>query len=161
MDAFDVIFTEFSPLVFRYLLSLCGDSDVAEELTAETFYRAYTHFDSFRGDSKVETWLCAIAKNAYQKECRRRARIDAASALESRPAEMDFVERFLDQEQAHRIYRAVHELSEQYKEVFLLRTLGELSFREISDIFGRSESWARVTFFRAKSKVIERMEASS
>ena len=72
MDTFDVIFTTYSPLVFRYLRSLCGDAAVAEELTAETFYRAYTHFDSFRGDSKLETWLCAIAKNAYLKDCRRR-----------------------------------------------------------------------------------------
>ena len=74
MDTFDVIFTTYSPLVFRYLRSLCGDAAVAEELTAETFYRAYTHFDSFRGDSKLETWLCAIAKNAYRKDCRRSAR---------------------------------------------------------------------------------------
>lgn len=72
MDTFDVIFTTYSPLVFRYLRSLSGDAAVAEELTAETFYRAYTHFDSFRGDSKLETWLCAIAKNAYLKDCRRR-----------------------------------------------------------------------------------------
>ena len=68
MDTFDVIFTTYSPFVFRYLRSLCGDAAVAEELTAETFYRAYTHFDSFRGDSKLETWLCAIAKNAYLKD---------------------------------------------------------------------------------------------
>lgn len=74
MDTFDVIFTTYSPLVFRYLRSLSGDAAVAEELTAETFYRAYTHFDSFRGDSKLETWLCAIAKNAYLKACRRSAR---------------------------------------------------------------------------------------
>lgn len=53
MDTFDVIFTTYSPLVFRYLRSLSGDAAVAEELTAETFYRAYTHFDSFRGDSKL------------------------------------------------------------------------------------------------------------
>lgn len=71
MDAFDVIFTTYSPIVFRYLRSLSGDAAVAEELTAETFYRAYTHFDSFRGDSKLETWLCAIAKNAYLKDCLR------------------------------------------------------------------------------------------
>lgn len=74
MDTFDVIFTTYSPLVFRYLRSLSGDAAVAEELTAETFYRAYTHFDSFRGDCKIETWLCAIAKNAYLKDCRRSAR---------------------------------------------------------------------------------------
>ena len=81
MDTFDVIFTTYSPLVFRYLRSLCGDAAVAEELTAETFYRAYTHFDSFRGDSKLETWLCAIAKNAYLKDCRRNARTVGADAL--------------------------------------------------------------------------------
>lgn len=110
MDTFDVIFTTYSPLVFRYLRSLSGDAAVAEELTAETFYRAYTHFDSFRGDSKLETWLCAIAKNAYLKDCRRSARTVGADALETQPAETDFVEHFLDREQARQIYRHVHEL---------------------------------------------------
>lgn len=160
MDAFDVIFTTYRPLVFRYLRSLSGDAAVAEELTAETFYRAYTHFDSFRGDSKLETWLCAIAKNAYRKDCRRRARTVGTDALETLPAETDFVERFLDREQARQIYRHVHELRAPYQEVFLLRTLGELSYRDIADIFGKSESWAKVTYFRAKNKIIERMEGS-
>lgn len=118
MDTFDVIFTTYSPLVFRYLRSLCGDAAVADELTAETFYRAYTHFDSFRGDSKLETWLCAIAKNAYLKDCRRSARTVGADALETQPSETDFVERFLDREQAQQIYRHVHELGAQYKGVF-------------------------------------------
>lgn len=92
MDTFDVIFTTYSPLVFRYLRSLSGDAAVAEELTAETFYRAYTHFDSFRGDSKLETWLCAIAKNAYHKHRRHSARTVGADALAALPAETDFVE---------------------------------------------------------------------
>ena len=153
MDTFDVIFTTYSPLVFRYLRSLSGDAAVAEELTAETFYRAYTHFDSFRGDCKIETWLCAIAKNAYHKHRRHSARTVGADT--------DFVERVLDREQAQQIYRHVHELGAQYKEVFLLRTLGELSFRDIADIFGKSESWAKVTYFRAKNKIIERMEGST
>lgn len=104
---------------------------------------------------------CAIAKNAYLKDCRRSARTVGADALETLPAETDFVERFLDLEQAQQIYRHVHELGAQYKEVFLLRTLGELSFRDIADIFGKSESWAKVTYFRAKNKIIERMEGST
>ena len=89
------------------------------------------------------------------------ARTVGADALETLPAETDFVERFLDREQARQIYRHVHELGAQYKEVFLLRTLGELSFRDIADIFGKSESWAKVTYFRAKNKIIERMEGST
>lgn len=95
MDTFDVIFTTYSPLVFRYLRSLCGDAAVAEELTAETFYRAYTHFDSFRGDSKLETWLCAIAKNAYLKDCRRSARTVGADALDTQPARQTLSSAFL------------------------------------------------------------------
>lgn len=95
MDTFDVIFTTYSPLVFRYLRSLSGDAAVAEELTAETFYRAYTHFDPFRGDSKLETWLCAIAKNAYHKHRRHSARTVGADALAALPAETDFVSAFL------------------------------------------------------------------
>ena len=89
------------------------------------------------------------------------ARMVGADALDTQPAETDFVERFLDREQAQQIYRHVHELGAQYKEVFLLRTLGELSFRDIADIFGKSESWAKVTYFRAKSTIIERMEGST
>lgn len=85
MDAFDTIFTTYRPLVFRYLRSLSGDAAAAEELTAETFYRAYIHFDTFRGDSKIETWLCAIAKNAYLKDCRRSARTVGADALPDAP----------------------------------------------------------------------------
>lgn len=92
---------------------------------------------------------------------RRSARTVGADALEPLPAETDFVERFLDREQARQIYRYVHELGAQYKEVFLLRTLGELSFRDIADILGKSESWAKVTYFRAKNKIIERMEGST
>ena len=151
MDTFDVIFTTYSPFVFRYLRSLCGDAAVAEELTAETFYRAYTHFDSFRGDSKLETWLCAIAKNAYLKD-------SGAARARSARTRLSPCRRRLTSSSA---FRYVHELGAQYKEVFLLRTLGELSFRDIADIFGKSESWAKVTYFRAKNKIIERMEGST
>lgn len=160
MDEFEFIFSKYSPIVFRYLFSLCGDSIIAEELTAETFYRAYINFDKYRGESKIETWLCAIAKNEYLKDCKRKSRIITADEINSQPDTEDFVDRFLDKEQSLIIYQVVHELGEQYKEVFLLRILGELSFKEIADIFGKSESWAKVTFFRAKNKIIEKMEGS-
>lgn len=75
MQEFEVIFKDFSPVVFRFLLSLCGDENLAEELTSETFYQAYLHIGSFRGDCKIETWLCQIAKNALYREQKRRRRI--------------------------------------------------------------------------------------
>ena len=160
MDEFEAIYSKYSPLIFRYLLSLGGDFTSAEEITAETFYRAYINFDKYRGESKIETWLCAIAKNEYLKDCRRKAKTATAGEIDFIVDKPDLVDRFLDKEQAIAIYTVVHEMPEPYKEVFLLRTLGELSFKEISNIFGKSESWAKVTFFRAKIKIIDKTEES-
>lgn len=160
MDEFEVIYSKYSPLVFRYLLSLGGDFTSAEEITAETFYRAYINFDKYRGESKIETWLCAIAKNEYFKDCKRKAKTATAEEADCTSNKADFVEHFMDKEQAVTIYKIVHGLADPYKEVFLLRILGELSFKGISNDFGKSESWAKVTFFRAKLKIMDAMEES-
>ena len=158
MDEFEVIYSKYNPLVFRYLLSLSGDFMSAEEITEETFYRAYINFDKYRGESKIETWLCAIAKNEYLKDCKRKAKTTIKEEIDCASNKPGLVDRLLDKEQAITIYKIVHGMAEPYKEVFLLRIFGELSFREISNIFGKSESWAEVTFFRAKIKIIDEME---
>lgn len=158
MKEFDAIFKEFTPVVYHFLLSLCGDESLAEELTSETFYQAYLHIGQFRGDCKIETWLCQIAKNALRKEQRRRNRFTAVDALENSVADQNIFEAIADKEQALQIHRHLHTLKEPYREVFMLRVFGNLSFKEIADICGKSESWAKVTFYRAKSKLIEAME---
>lgn len=155
MHEFEEIFRDFTPIVFRFLLSLCGDESLAEELTSETFYRAYLHIGQFRGECKIETWLCQIAKNALHKEQKRRGRI---SCLESAETDSSFFEAIADKEQAMQIHKHLHLLKEPYREVFMLRVFGDLSFREIADICGKSESWAKVTFYRAKNKLIEDLE---
>ena len=156
MQEFEAIFKDFSPVVFRFLLSLCGDESLAEELTSETFYQAYLHIGQFRGDCKLETWLCQIAKNALYKEQKRRGRIASQDDYEA--AGTDFFEAIANKEQAMQIHKHLHLLKEPYREVFMLRVFGELSFREIADICGRSEVWAKATFYRAKNKLIEDME---
>lgn len=145
-------------IVFRFLLSLCRNEDLAEELTAETFYQAYLHIDKFKGKCKPETWLCQIAKNALYQETKRTRRSVPWEHLETAEADEDILERLSNKEQALEIHKNLHHLSDPYKEVFMLRVLGELRFKEIADIFGRSESWAKVTFYRAKDKLIELME---
>ena len=147
-------------IVYRFLLSMCGSPDLAEELTSETFYQAYLHIDKFRGECRPETWLCQIAKNALYRESRRTKRIipwEQFSASETDGE--DISEKLSDKEQALKIHRHLHHLSEPYKEVFTLRVLGELKFQEIAGLFGKSDSWAKVTFYRAKDKLIELMEA--
>lgn len=159
MKEFDAIFKEFTPVVYHFLLSLCGNESLAEELTSETFYQAYLHIGQFRGDCKIETWLCQIAKNALIKEQKQAAaglpvRIPWKKLLLT----LDFFESFANKEQALQIHRHLHTLKEPYREVFMLRMFGDLSFKEIADICGKSESWAKVTFYRAKSKLIEDRE---
>ena len=158
MKEFDAIFKEFTPVVYHFLLSLCGDESLAEELTSETFYQAYLHIGQFRGDCKIETWLCQIAKNALRKEQKRRNRFSAPDAIEDTLADSNAFESLANKEQALQIHKHLHALKDPYREVFMLRVFGDLSFKEIADICGRSESWAKVTFYRSKSKLIEDLE---
>ena len=158
MGEFEEIFQTYTDVVFRFLLSHCGNESLAEELTCETFYQAYVHIGQFRGEGRVETWLCQIAKHALYREQKRRRRLVSGEALEQAPGDDSPFQAVADREQALQIRRHLHLLKEPYREVFMLRILGDLSFREIADVCGRSESWAKVTFYRAKSKLIEKLE---
>lgn len=158
MDEFEHIYTKYSSLVYRYLLSLCGNTDLAEELTAETFYKAYLNVGKFRSECRIETWLCSIAKNALNKEVKRNSRIQTIDNMSNMPITDYILENISDRELAKQILILADKLKEPYKEVFRLRVIGEMKFQRIADIFDRSESWAKITFYRAKSKIIDMME---
>lgn len=158
MDEFERIFHRYVPIVYRFLLSLCGNDDLAEELTSETFYQAYLHIGQFRGDCKIETWLCQIAKHAlYKEQCRAKRHL-LGDGSEQHAAEDTFLAALSDKAQALEIHKHLHSLNEPYREVFMLRVFGELTFKEIANICGKTESWAKVTYFRAKNKLIEKVE---
>ena len=145
--------------VYSFLLTMSRDRSLSEELTAQTFYKAMTAKSEFRGESEALTWLCAIAKNLYADEQRRRAR-QSELEPEQAPAPADDMEDgALDRDMAFRIHLILHDMPEPYKEVFQLRVFGELAFRQIGSIFGKTETWARVTYHRARLKIQERMEA--
>lgn len=158
MQEFDSIFKDFTPIVFRFLLSLCAEESLAEELTSETFYQAYLHIGQFREECKIETWLCQIAKNLFYKEQKRRGRIIQGGYPENVETDNNLFEAVANKEQALQIHKRLHLLKEPYHEVFMLRVFGDLSFKEIADVCGKSESWAKVTFYRAKNRLIEDME---
>ena len=143
--------------VFSYLMTLAGDRSLAEELTQETFYRAFTRQREFRGESDEVTWLCAIAKNLFVDEQRRSSR--RGEILEDLPDHAKSVAKTVeDRDSSFRIHLILHEMEDPYKEVFELRIFGELSFREIGTIFGKTENWARVTYHRARIKLQERLD---
>ena len=143
--------------VFSYLMTLAGDRSLAEELTQETFYRAFTRQREFRGESDEVTWLCAIAKNLFVDEQRRSSR--RGEIPEELPDHAKSVAKTVeDRDSSFRIHLILHEMEDPYKEVFELRIFGELSFREIGTIFGKTENWARVTYHRARIKLQERLD---
>ena len=155
MESFEAVYEELFPQVYRYLLVLCGDRDLAEELAQETFFQAIQHIDSFRGDCKLYVWLCQIGKRKYLAGLRRQKRSGEMPDLERQPSPDQLEERLLDRESAMELHRRLHALPEPYREVFSLRVFGELSFGEIAHLFSRTESWARVTYHRARSKLKE------
>ena len=150
------LYRENYPLVYGYLLSLCGDPAQAEDLAADTFLRAIQRAGSYRGDCKPSTWLCAIGKNLYLNQRRRDGRhlpLEAAPPPGGRAVE----EACLLADTAERIRRAAEELGSPYREVFFMR-LQDLSFRQIGEAMGRSENWARVTCFRARAAIQRGLE---
>ncbi|MBR2523788.1 MAG: RNA polymerase sigma factor [Clostridiales bacterium] len=144
--------------VFSYVMTLAKDRSDAEEITQETFFRAISTEKSFRGDSDSFTWLCAIAKNIFIDEKRRGARLEDEPGEEVPDTNKGIEEVLTDRDQSLRIHSILHNMEEPYKEVFQLRVFGELSFTEIGSIFGKTETWARVTYHRARLKIKERME---
>ena len=143
--------------VFSYAMTLAGDRSQAEEITQETFFRAFSKESSFRGESDEMTWLCAIAKNYFLDEKRRQGRNEPLPEEDIPDAGKSMEQKAQDRDTSFRIHLALHALEEPYREVFELRVFGELSFREIGMIFGKTENWARVTYHRAKLKLQERM----
>ena len=159
MDDLDELCRRHSRTVYRYLLSLTGDEHLAEELTQETMFRAIMNIDTFRGESKLSVWLCQIAKHLcyeHQRKSRRTVPLEEA-ALTGESGE-DLTAAMEDRETAEQILAELHLLEEPYKEVFLLHALGDVPLTRISRLFGRSDSWARVTYYRAKAMIARRLK---
>ena len=143
-------------IVYGYLLSLCGSRAMAEDLTSETFLKAISKVSSYDGSVKPSTWLCAIGKNLYlneRKRFQRHVTLDSVVIAEDTTME----EKIIEQDTAKRIEQLSRKLEEPKNQVFAMRLNG-LSFREIGEALGKTENWARVTFFRAKNEILERLE---
>lgn len=150
-------YDEYGKKVYSYLLALSGDSDISQELTQETFLRALSSLNRFDGKCSVSTWLCSIAKNLWHSELRRRGLHPSADA-DTAPPEPDMsapspLENAEQKDSKMFVLRQIHSLPETEKELILLRATGAMTFAEIGELFGKSENWARVTYYRAKQKL--------
>ena len=163
------LYREYFTPVYRYTLSLVHDPDMAEEITQETFFRALKKINDYRGEASLKVWLCRIARNLSFDSLKRQSKTTALTKHDDEsddyelPAgsESDPEEQLLRKQTAMKIHRILHDLKEPYKEVFQLRTFGDLSFAEIGELFGKSESWARVTYYRSRMMIKEELDEDS
>ena len=154
MEDMEKVYQQHARTVYKFLLTKTRDEHLAEELTQETFYQAVKSVDRFDGSCKVSVWLCQIAKHLWFQHLRKQKR-EAPVLPEDLPESPgpSAEERLLEQEGRMDLLRLVHGLPEPAREVVYLRAFGGLSFREIGDVCGRTETWARVTFYRSKEKL--------
>ncbi|MCH5275015.1 MAG: sigma-70 family RNA polymerase sigma factor [Lachnospiraceae bacterium] len=159
MTTFQDIYRVYGKPVYRFLLKLTGSSDQAEELLQETFYQAFLHIERFKGRCSVYTWLCQIGKNAWLKECKRRQRFDTRAWEEFEFADGNAPpeEAAIRKEEYRRVRQAVLALEEPYQEVFVMHTFGGVPLKEIAAEHEKSESWARVTYMRARKLLADKL----
>lgn len=158
MADFEEIYVKYFSDVYKYVLSLCRDKTIAEEVTQETFFKAMLHIDKFNGNCKLYVWLCQIAKNTYFSLCKKRKCIALDMDIEQPDRTINLENDYSDKDTAKRLHASLHNLNEPYKEVFTLRVFGELPFLQIGELFGKTDSWARLIFYRAKTQLQEAME---
>lgn len=157
MQDFESIYRDYFKDVFLYMRALCSDAAVSEEIAQETFVKALENIDRFDGRKDIRAWLFTIARNTYYSYCRRK-NLPLDDIPQADVSDVILTEKIENEEQAMAIHKALHELPEPYKEVFNLRVFGELNFEKIGVIFGKSPGWARVTYFRAKNMIINKLK---
>ena len=156
---FEQIYTTYFRDVYRYIYKLSHSEHIADEITSETFFKAMKSIDRFRGDCDIRVWLCQIAKNCYYSYIKKEGQTECIDNIEIAEQGASFEERLFQQDTAAQIQNILHDIPQPYKEVFMWRVYAELSFRQIGQIFGKSENWACVTYHRARNKIKEKLEA--
>lgn len=155
---FELLYHQYVNRVFKYLLKLSGDYHVAEELTQETFYKAFIHIDLFRGNSSLYVWLCQIGKHLYYNLLRSDKKNYNFDEMESLKSDFDLEKTIIAAEQARQITKIVYLLPEPYQTVFFFRTYLELTYKEVGSHFKKSDNWARVTYYRSKKMIQEKLK---
>ena len=154
----DEIYQKNAAMIYKYLCGLSHDTQLAEELTQETFFQAIKGIDKFRGDCKVSVWLCQIAKNLWYKELEKRSRHKTVELDDTMPSGENIESKCLNRLEKVEVFRLIHNLDDVTREVVHLRLTGELQFSEIASIMGKTENWARVTYYRGKQKLMKGIE---
>ncbi|RCW63956.1 RNA polymerase sigma factor [Saliterribacillus persicus] len=153
MTELEEIYNNYFKDVYFFIYSLSKDKHIAEDLTSETFIKAIKSIESFKGNCDIKVWLFQIAKNSYYSYIRKHKNLIELDSVPEKKDDFDIEKSVFSLEESMKIHEILHNLSEPYKEVFSLRVFGELSFKQIGSLFGKTDNWACVTFHRARNKI--------
>lgn len=155
MKEIETLYEKYYRKLYGFCLTLTRNREDAEDLAAESFYRAIRNAEKFRGESDFGVWLCSIAKNTFYTAEKKKRR----TVLPDPPP--DLFGEIEDKENVTEILVQMNALEEPYRGVFFLRVIGKTQYAEIAKIYGKTENWAYVTYFRAKLKIIEKLEENT
>lgn len=153
MNAYDEIYRLYAKEVYLFLMQLSKNHEIAEDLTQTTFLKAIEKLDTFKEQCKVSSWLCQIAKNEYLNYIKKKENQNLPLEYAKEQQNADMENKIILKERS----KEIHKMKEPYKEIFMLRVFGELSFKEIGELFQKTDLWARVTYRRAKEKIIKEL----
>ena len=158
---FEQIYSTYFKSVYLYVRQLSGDEHIAEEITGETFFKALKSIGDFRGECDMRVWLCQIAKNTYYSYLKKNSQIvsvDSAELYDLVDPDAFIEEQIGKHEEARQIRKVLHNLPDPYKEVFMWRVFGELTFKEIGELYCKTDNWACVTYHRARKMIQSKLE---
>lgn len=153
MKNIDHIYREHAQTVYKFLLSQCSNSHLAEELTQETFYQAVKSIDRYDGSCKISVWLCQIAKHLWYQYLEKNKKVVPVSEFQDVQTTYSAEDEVINKGKHLELLKQIHDLPDPGREVVYLRIFGNLSFREIGDVMGKTGNWARVTFYRSKERI--------
>lgn len=161
----DELYRQNARIVYYFLYKKCQNRQLAEDLTQETFLRAFSSIGRFDGSCRISVWLCQIAKHVWYQYLEKHKH-EAASVAEPQSDGTDTVpsgthttDTTCQQAVSHiellDVLKEMQKLPPHTREVMYLRITGMLSFKEIGEILGKSENWARVSFYRGKELLLK------
>jgi RNA polymerase sigma-70 factor (ECF subfamily) len=157
LESFGVLVERYQKRVFAVVYGLVHDADEAQDLTQESFIRAYHAIENFRGASRFYTWIYRITVNLcmdhFRKEGAERSRLSAEQSMEFDPLTPDLVAAQREMSQA--VHQAIRALPVDQRTVIVLRELEGLSYKEIAQVVGSSMGTVMSRLFYARKRLRE------
>lgn len=152
MQNIEKIYEQYAQMLYKYIFCLTGSKDITEDIVQETFEIAIKKINEFKGECKLSTWLCQIAKYIWYNKLRKDKKDVSLEEIKNIISQNQ-MEEFEQKQEKIELFKKIQSLDEETRNVIYLRTLGDLTYKEIAEIMGKTENWARVVFFRGKQKL--------